>query len=226
MLKKIVVFVGLAALVAACSSEPTLQTGADAEMVGNLAKVDHSRTDLAYLDPEADFGKYTKVMVTPLGLDKVEIIQPSRTSARRTIDDWELTDGDRQALEEAFHEAMVKQLQEKGTFPLVTEPGHEVLQISAAITSIAPTAAKDADMQAGRSYTYTESSGSMSIFVAFADSDNGEVLGIIKDTRTLGGQTWGRNNSVSNMAEVRRAFNSWAAQIQSGLEKLQQGTAE
>ena len=47
-------------LLGACSSEPTIQTGEDAEtiMEGRLARVDNSRSDLTYLDPTADYARY------------------------------------------------------------------------------------------------------------------------------------------------------------------------
>jgi hypothetical protein len=68
----------------------------------------------------------------------------------------------------------------------------------------------------------------MSIAIMIADGDSGEPLAIIKDTRSsVNSSMWGVNNSVSNMAEVRRNFNAWAKQIHDGLLTLQaRGKAE
>lgn len=43
------------ALLAACSSNPEVQTGPDAEVIEgtNLTRVDNARVQLAYLDPNA-----------------------------------------------------------------------------------------------------------------------------------------------------------------------------
>ena len=58
------------------------------------------------------------------------------------------------------------------------------------------------------------------IAIALADGDSGEVLALIKDTRRGDTNTWGINNSVTNMGEVRRAFSSWAMRIHDGLLAL------
>jgi hypothetical protein len=40
----------------------------------------------------------------------------------------------------------------------------------------------------------------------------------------LGSSLWGVNNSVSNAAEVRRAFSSWAMQIRAQLDRVHSKT--
>ncbi|MEP5567716.1 MAG: DUF3313 family protein [Halioglobus sp.] len=224
MIKKLFVGTAMLALLAGCSSTPEVQTGEDAEVIGdNLHRIDNSKADVAYIDPDADFSKYTKVMVLPLGVDKIEVIQPDKntSSINRTGRDWELTDADKTMLQEAFKSAMEKHLQEKGDFPLVNEIGDDVLQISAMITAIAPSATKDDNRSrgAGRNYVITEGSGAMAVAVAIGDSETGEVLALIKDSRASNGH-WGLNNSVSNKADVQRMFNSWAMQINSSLAKV------
>ena len=50
MIKQLAIATATLSLLAACASEPTVQTGDDAEVVmGNLHKVDNSRADLAYI---------------------------------------------------------------------------------------------------------------------------------------------------------------------------------
>ncbi|MEM1146096.1 MAG: DUF3313 domain-containing protein, partial [Pseudomonadota bacterium] len=69
-------------------------------------------------------------------------------------------------------------------------------------------------------------SGSMSIAMVLSDGYSGEVLAIIKDTRSSGStNNWTINNSVTNMAEVRRVFSSWGTQLQEGLVALKQRSA-
>ena len=206
----------------ACSSTPTVQTGEDAEVIGGkLHKVDKSRAQLAYVDPDADLGKYSKILIRPLGVDNIEVIQPtaSRSTSRST--NWEITDRDKAALQKAYREAMVKQLEERGDYPIVDEPGDDVLEIAATIIAIAPTAPRDDSRSraTGRSTVYTEGAGSIAVMVVYGDSETGEVLGLAKDSRSSGSY-WGQNNSVSNMAEVRRIFASWAIQIRDGLDRV------
>ncbi|MBT4523132.1 MAG: DUF3313 family protein [Halieaceae bacterium] len=207
----------------ACSGTPEVQTGDDAEVImGGLNRVDNSRADFAYIDPQADFSKYNKVLLRPLGVDNVEIIQPSSSgSMNRHNRNWELTDADKKNLQDAFRDAMVKQLEDKGAYPVVTEADDDVLLITAVLTAIAPSAARDDNRSrpAGRSRVYTEGAGSLVVMVVYGDSETGEILGLIKDAKSST-STWGSNNSVSNMSDVKRMFSSWAMQIRKGLDRV------
>ncbi len=218
-----ILLVGALVLLAGCVHvhEPTIQTGVNAEIIdGNLHRVENSRAAIAYVDPDADFSRFTHVMVDPLGVDHVEIIQPGRTAATRTTSsDWVLEEKDKQALRDAFAKAMRTQLEEKGDYPIVTEPGGHVLRISAALTAIAPNAPKDdsRSRSVGRSRVYSEGMGTVYISVGFSNSESGEVLALVKDDKE-GSSTWGVNNSVANLSEVRFMFNSWARAIRARLD--------
>lgn len=224
MFKHILGTVGTVVLVAACSSTPEVQTGEDAEVIlGNLHKIDNTRVDLAYVDPNVDFSQYHRILLLPLDVNDVKIKQPSTsgTLTRGRSRKWELTDADKVKLQEIFREAMVKQLESKGDYPIVNEPGSDVLTIQASLLGMAPNAPKDDNFSrgAGRSYTYTEGAGSMAVMVAFGDSESKEVLGLMKDSRSSDSY-WGDNNSVSNLSDMRNMFNSWAIQIRKGLDTV------
>lgn len=211
--------------VIACAGDPTIQTGENAETImGTLNKVDNVRADLAYVDPTIDYGRYTRVLIAPLDLDNVEIIQPPANSSliNRYNEEWELTDSDKQKLQDAFKVAMENELQQGGMFALADSRGDDVLVVEAMITTIAPAGPKDstASRGVGRSRVYTQGSGGMSIAVMLADGDSGEIIALVKDTRTNDNAMWGVNNSVSNMGEVRRNFNDWARRIHDGLADL------
>ncbi len=216
------VAIGTTLALSACTGTPEVQTGEDAEVVmGNLHRVDNSRAKLAYIDPDADLSKYNKVLVRPLGVDKVEVIQPDQSTSVVGKRDWELTDEDKQLLQTLYHDAMVKQLQEKGGYEVVDTDGDDVLEIAAMITSLAPSAPKD-DMRSrptGRTRVYTEGAGAIAVAVVYGDSETGEVLGLAKDVRSSNSH-WGMNNSVSNRADVQRIFTSWAINIRDGLDRV------
>ena len=209
-------------LLVACQNTPQIQTGENAEVIqGSLVRVDHSRTKLAYIDPSADFNKYTAILLTPLGVDNVEVIQPTTSYRTTRTPNWELTDADKLRLQKDFQEAMSKQLALQKTYPLVTAAGDDVLLISAKLTRIAPTAPKDDNRSrpAGRNKIVTEGAGKISVEVTFSDSETGEVLALAKDTRS-GSSLWGLNNSITNAAQVRRVFTSWAMQIRAQLDRV------
>jgi len=223
MTGRILLLLGSIAMLAACTKTPEIQTGSDAEVInGNLHRVDNASFKMSYVDPDANFAKYNRVLVKPLGLNNVEIIQPTdsvNTVGRR---DWVLTDEDKIMLSEAYMEAMKEQLETKGGYALATEPADDVLEISAMITAIAPTAAKDDNSSrgVGRTRVYTEGSGSMSIAIAYGDSETGEVLGLAKDSRANNNTNWGVNNAVTNRSDVRRMLSSWASNIRAGLDRV------
>jgi hypothetical protein len=208
-----------------CAGEPTIQTGEGAEVIdGNLNRVDNSRMGLVYVDPNADYARYSRVHILPLDLDNVEIVQPSNSSSmlNRYNREWELTDEDKAALQKAFREVTAREIAKGGAFEIVEEGGDDVISLGAMITRIAPTAPKDDNLSRGTGVTrvYSQGGGSISIAIALADGDSGEVLALIKDTRRGDTNTWGINNSVTNMGEVRRAFSSWAMRIHDGLLAL------
>ncbi|MDP5070191.1 MAG: DUF3313 domain-containing protein [Congregibacter sp.] len=220
------------ALLTACAGPPSIQTGENAETImGGLAKVDNSRADLAYVDPDADYARYTKVHIATLDVGNVEIIQPNSGSSmvNRYKREWELTDSDKEKLQSAFREAMLKAFSDGGKFEITDQGGSDVLKLEAMITRIAPSGPKDDQMSpsTARARVFTEGGGSMSLALLVADGDSGEPLAVIKDTRSsVNSNMWGINNSVSNMAEVRRNFNAWATEIYAGLVSLQARVAD
>ncbi len=220
------------ATLAACSTPPaTIQTGEDAETImdGRLARVDNSRSALAYVDPNGDYGRFSKVWIYPLDLDNVEIVQPNSSSsiANRFNREWELTDSDKESLQRQFNESVSQAITRGGKFTMAEEGGKDVLRIDAMVTRLAPTAPRD-DMSSrgARSTVITQGAGSISVAMVLSDGYSGEVLAIIKDTRNSGStNNWTLNNSVSNMAEVRRIFSSWGTQLHDGLVALQERAA-
>ncbi len=85
-------------------------------------RVDHTTAKLAYVDPNADFSKYTAILLTPLGVDNVEIVQPQASISTTGNRNWQLTDADKQRLQQDFRDAMVKQLSEKGGYTIGRQP--------------------------------------------------------------------------------------------------------
>jgi hypothetical protein len=218
-------------LMGGCVGEPTIQTGDDAEIVlGTLAKVDNSQVDLAYVDPNVDYTRYSKVFIMPLDVDNIKIRQPQTQSSmlNRYNREWELTDSERLAFQDAYRAAMEKALSKDGVFDVTDQRGDDVIAVQGMITGIAPAGPKDdaRSRVAGRSDVYTEGAGAMSIAMMLADGDSGEVIAIFKDTRRGQQTVWGLNNSVTNMAEVRRYFSIWARQLHDGLLQRRQKFAE
>ncbi len=210
----------LTLVLAACNSTPQQPEFSDSEVImDRLHLVTNARVGMAYVDPDADLGDFTSVLLDPLDLSKVEIIQPntSVSTARRST--WELTDRDRESLQNAFREVFERELAETGDYQIVSEPGPNVMRVSAAITQIAPNATRDdgRSRHVGRTRVFTEGAGNMTMAFAFSDSQTNEVFAIVKDNRS-GSPTWGLNNSVSNMGDVRFMFSRWARMLRARMD--------
>lgn len=212
---------GLCALVlAACSQEPRLpEFSEDQVILGRLHQVTNARVGLAYVDPNADFSRFTRVMLDPLDLSDVDIVQPGRNTSVATRREFQLTETNIQNLQRAFQETFVAELSETGDYEVVTAPGPDVLRITAVVNGIAPSAPADdgRSRATGRTRIYTENAGTMTITFGFADSESGELLALVKDSRA-GTPTWSVNNSVSNMSDVRFMFRRWARMLRARLD--------
>jgi hypothetical protein len=211
----------LALALSACNSTPQDPEFSDSDVImDRLHLVTNARVGMAYVDPDVDLADFNSIMIDTLDLSNVEVVQPNNNSvstARRTT--WELTDRDRESLQNAFKEVFERELAETGDYGVVSEVGPNVLRLSAAITQIAPSATRDdgRSRHVGRTRVYTEGAGNMTMAFALSDSQTGEVFAIVKDTRS-GSPVWGLNNSVSNMGDVRFMFNRWARMLRARMD--------
>ena len=211
----------LSILVAACASSPPSDPKlSDSDIIlGNLHRVKNAQVGVAYLDPEADFSRFQQVLLDPLDMSRTEIVQPNRTTSAVARRDTVLTERNIENIQAAFADVFTRELQETGDFEIVTEPGPNVLRISATVTQIAPTAPGDnpRSRASGRVRVWTEGAGQMAIAFGFSDSETNEVLAVVKDARR-GSPTWGVNNSVTNLSDVRFMFARWARMIRARLD--------
>ena len=207
-------------LLHACTNTPPAepQFSETETILGNLHRVENARVGVAYMDPDADFSVYSKVLLDPLDLSKTEIVQPSSSSiaSRRP---WVLNETNTTNLQRAFSEVFTRELAETGDYQIVDSPGPDVLRITASVTQLAPNAAPDDNRSrtAGRTRVYSEGAGSMSITFGFSDSDTRRVLAVVRDARR-GSPMWGPNNSVTNMSDVRNMFGRWARMVRARLD--------
>jgi hypothetical protein len=220
---KQLVCTSLVLMLVACASEPKVsELSKDDVIMDRLHRVTNSDAAVAYVDPNVDFSKYNRVMVDPLGVDNVEIIQPntSNSASMRTRNStWELSDADKNKLKSAFADAMRTQLQDKGSYPVVTAAADDVLRITTVLTALAPNAPPDDNKSRnfGRGQVYTEGAGSVYLSVGFVDSETGEILAVVKDVKTSRNH-FGVNNSVTNFSDVKFMFGDWARAIRARLD--------
>ena len=184
----------------------------------SLVPVEDASVAMAYIDPEADFSVFTRVMILePYVAFRANWQRDQNRSRSRNI---RASDMDRIRTDMA---AMLKQvfterLEADDGFEVVDEADYDVLLLRPAIIDLDVTA-PDTNT-AGRSRTFSASAGAATLYLELFDSVNGTIIGRAADrqaSRRGGTMTW--SNRVSNSAEARRAFRGWADQLRSFLEQ-------
>ena len=207
-------------LLAACTAkEPTLQSGPDAQVTSEgLVRVENSKVDDAFMRPDVDFTRFTGIMIDPLDVSNVKIIQPDNSARTSRNRKWELTDEDREFLQDTFLLKMDDYVIKRGGYTPIDEPAENVLRLSVALVQLAPNAPRPSDSY-GRSTTVTRGAGAISIAGVLFDSGSGQIIARFADTRESS-DNWGRNMEVANKSEVRRIFDFWAQLFQYRLDAL------
>jgi hypothetical protein len=178
-----------------------------------------ARLRAVWIRPNAGFVAYNSVQLAPVSVSFAQNWDPNRN--RRSIGS-RLNNDDlaaiQQGLAELFREVFRTELA-RSNFALVDTAGPDTLHISASIIDLNITA-PDVPT-AGRSRTYTASTGSMTLLMEARDSVSGEILARAVDPQS------GRNsgfmsitNRVTNTADARRAITIWARALRDALEEL------
>jgi hypothetical protein len=123
----------------------------------------------------------------------------------------------KKAVAELFMEVFTEEL-EKGGYKLATERAEDVLIVKPAIIDLNVNAP---DLQkAARSATFTESAGSMTLYLELYDSETDDLLAKALDPtadRNTGFMQW--QTRVSNRAAGVRMMKPWAEALRKGLDE-------
>ena len=184
-----------------------------------LVRVKSKRFSYVYLLPGADFRAYGKVIIDPTQLafrknwqrDYNSSVHISRLSDQQV--ESALAAGGKAATE-IFAKAY-----SAGGYPVVTEPGPDVLRIRTAVINL-DVAAPDT-MSAGRSRTFSRQAGSATLVVEAMDSVSGAILGRAVDSRIAGENSFMMSrNGVTNRSDFRRVAEAWATNSVNALTEL------
>ena len=189
-----------------------------------LVRQPNTRLDAVFLRADAEIPSYTNVIIAPASVQFARNWEPNRggrSLSRRldTADVVAIKDNLAATLGDIFREELTA-----GGYQVVTEPGPDTLLVIPAIVDLYITAPDT--MSAGRSRTYTASSGRMTLVLELRDSVTGETLARVVDSqsgRNTGVMTI--NNRTTNTADARHAIRIWAQALRSGLDSLYKGGA-
>ena len=203
-------FIAISTLVMA-SAGPREALGADVSFDG-LERIEGANVAMAYIDPEADFSVFKRVVILePAVAFRSNWQRDQNRSRGRNIRaaDMERIQRDIAAL---FTAVFTERL-EAGGFEVVDVAGDDVLALRPAIIDL-DVSAPDT-RTSGRSRTHTASAGAATLYIQLFDFVTGDILGRAADRREArragGTMTW--SNRVTNTAEARRLFIRWGDQL-------------
>lgn len=186
----------------------------------DLVLVDSKRMDMVYLRPGADFRPYTKVMLDPVEIafqkDWRRDYNRSKVGVSERVTERELQDVIADA-QKGADGIFAKGISQAG-YPVVTEPGPDVLRLRIAVINVEVTAPDT--FTSARSYTFAEDAGQATFVVEARDSMTGAILGRAVDHALAGDTTMGRRSQVFNRADFRQLAVKWAKNSVTGLNEL------
>jgi len=175
-----------------------------------LHRVQDSRMAIVYADPEADLSGYDKVQL----LDTYVAFKKNweRDQRSRSASSLQITSKDVEQIKNRtaaeFRTVFTKVLQDGG-YPVVEQAADDVLLLRPAIINLDVNAPDT--MNAGRSRTYAESAGEMTLYIELYDSVTGDLIAKALDRKadtSTGFYTW--TNSATNRAAADRILKGWA----------------
>ncbi|HUD29005.1 MAG TPA: DUF3313 family protein [Novosphingobium sp.] len=183
-----------------------------------LLHVPSKKLGAVYLQPNADFRGYTKVMLDPAEIafrknwqrehNSVTMAGPvSNEDASRIL----------ARAKDGFQKLFVEAYQKAG-YQVVDQSGPDVMRLSTAVLDLDVTAPDT--MSPGRNYTFTQDAGSATLVLEARDSVTGAILGRAVDKRDMDDIRPYLRNSVTNNTDFEQLFASWAKKSAAGLDEL------
>jgi len=185
----------------------------------NLVPVGEPNVAVAYIDPDADFSVFERVMILDTFVSfRSGWERDQRRGTRGTRISSRDLERSTTRVSETFNSVMIESLEADDGFEVVSEPDYDVLLIRAAIIDLDVTAPDTS--AAGRSRTYTADSGAATLYIELYDSVSGQIIGRAFDRQSARnpGSMMRWTNRASNTADARRVFRGWANTLRGFLD--------
>ena len=190
-----------------------------------LVRVENTRAQAVYRNPDADMSRYNRVYITDVAVafrkDWLRDQNRKQTSASQRLTQQD-ADRIKDAVATAFKRIFSEEL-EKGGYPVAStqntgESNEDLLVLRPAIVDLDVTA-PDVPTP-GRSQTYTASNGAMTLYMEFYDAITGDLLGKVADAQASRDRGYMQiTNSITNRAEADRMMRRWAQLLVKALDR-------
>jgi hypothetical protein len=214
----------LAVLLLAIAPSVSAEEKAIGATFDNLVQVKDAKVSMAYIDPDADFSVFKRVdIVDPMVAFRKNWQRDQNRSGTQRVSakDMERIKADVAAL---FEQVFTEHLEAAG-FEVVDTAADDVRVLRPAIIDLDITAPDT--LSAGRSRTFTTTTGAATIYIQLFDSVTGHIIGHAADRKVVrhgaGSVTW--SNSVTNSADARRMMGGWASLLVDFLQRQHQQAA-
>jgi hypothetical protein len=184
-----------------------------------LQAVEGAPVARVYINPEADFSVYTRVMILePFVAFRSDWQRDQNRRRGRNINarDMQRIKAD---IASFFKQILTQRLQFDNGYEIVDETDYDVLLLRPAIIDLDITSPDVA--ASGRPQTNTASAGEATLYIELFDSVSGAIIGRAIDPQTArsagGSVSW--SNRTMNRAEGRRIFTLWADQLRAFLDQ-------
>lgn len=214
----------LAVLLAGCQSEPTIQSGPNAEVsYDGLHKVDNSRMRMVWAKPDLDLSGYTKIRLIGEGIEYRAVKPAGRTMrANSSRSDFPMDAKQRARLEEVTREVFLDELGKSKYFTIVDEEGPDVLELRGALLDVVSNVPP---LTAGRTDFYLSRIGEATLVVELRDSESNEILVRAIDRRGVDPVVITRSTSVQSVSEIRREWRRWGLILREALDSFHESHA-
>jgi hypothetical protein len=223
---RIAFLTALTLILSACAApNPTVQQGPDAEVsYDGLHRVDDARFKLAYVDPDVDFSRYTKVIPGGAVYEFRTVDKQNTQRARSSASEFWISDANRERLEKETSEIFREEIGKSTRFTMTDTRAPDALIIRGALHDIVSYVPPDI---VGRGEIYLSSVGEATLIIEALDSVSGEVIfrAIERRVAESGGSMATMSSTVSTWAEVRRMLRRWATTFREGLDAVPTGSS-
>jgi hypothetical protein len=173
--------------------------------------------DAVYVRPDVDFSVYRNVVLDPVVIAFDKNWKPNRAgspSLRLSTSDIEKI---REKMASGFQSIFAEELA-AGGYAIVPKPLDDTLRVSAGLADVYITAPDTAS--AGRTRTYTQSAGRMTLVMELRDGPTGQLLARVVDRHADDSSIAQLSTSASNTAEFNRTVKGWAQRLVKGLDSV------
>jgi len=183
-----------------------------------LQRISVKGVSLAYKRPDATLAGYKRVLIEPVEVRFAKDWKPTQAGSRLPLSAAAREDI-RAGLARLVRDQFEKELTAQGRYPIVSEPGPDVLKLRINIANLyvnAPAAAAGASP----SYEFSMSAGEMTLFLELFDSESGQILARVVDRQD------GRSpnmvkmaDGVSNVAAAEGIAGHWARILRNAFDR-------